>query len=60
MTTMKWEGVKYPQWGETGENTPFALQSKEKERDNGHNSFQESTKRIWPSILLSSTTILLS
>ena len=36
--TKKWEGFEYPQQGGTGENTPFAKQSKLKERDNdnGH------------------------
>ena len=33
---MKWEGMKYPKWGGTGENTPFDLQSMKKEQDNGH------------------------
>ena len=34
-------GTKYPQtWG-TGENTPFAKQSRKKERDNGHNNLEE-------------------
>ena len=28
--------TKYPQTGRTGENTPFAIQSKKKERDKGH------------------------
>ena len=32
------ECLLYPQWRRTGENTPFAEQSKEKERDNGHDS----------------------
>ena len=34
MIIWKLEGTKYPQTGEMGENTE---QSKEKERDNGHN-----------------------
>ena len=29
-------GTKYPRTGGTGENTPFAVQSRKKERDNGH------------------------
>ena len=29
-------GTKYPQTGGTGEHTPFAEQSREKERDNLH------------------------
>ena len=33
---MKWEGIKYPQQGGTGENSPFAVQSRKKEQDNGH------------------------
>ena len=39
MIIMKWEGFEYPQYGGTGENTPFAKQSREKELDNdyGHN-----------------------
>ena len=37
MILWKWEGTKYPWTGGTGENTPFAKQSKEKEWDNGHN-----------------------
>ena len=43
MITKKWEGMKYPQWGGTRENNPFALQSRKKERDNGHD-------KNWPSI----------
>ena len=31
-------GWKYPQLGWMGENTPFTEQSKEKERDNGHDT----------------------
>ena len=38
MITWKWDGTKYPQQGGTGENTPFAEQSKENEWDDGHNS----------------------
>ena len=33
-------GTKYPQTGGTGENTPFAVQSRKKERDNGHDTDQ--------------------
>ena len=29
-------GTKYPQTGGTGENTPFAIQGRKKEQDNGH------------------------
>ena len=39
----KWEGYKYRQEGGTGENTPFAKQSREKERDNenGHDKYMQ-------------------
>ena len=30
-------GQKYPRSAGTDENTPFAVQSRKKERDNGHN-----------------------
>ena len=30
-------GTKYPQTGGTGENTPLAVQSRKKKRDNGNN-----------------------
>ena len=36
MIMKEWEGTKYPQSGGTGENTPFAKQSRKKERDKGH------------------------
>ena len=32
------EGTKYPQSGGTGENTPFAKQSRKKEQDKGHDT----------------------
>ena len=38
MKTKKWEGFKYPRWGGMGENTPFAIQSRKKEQDNGHDN----------------------
>ena len=36
MITNKRGGTKYPRTGGTGENTPFAIQSRKKEQDNGH------------------------
>ena len=38
MITNERGGTKYPQTGGTGENTPFAIQCRKKERDNGHDS----------------------
>ena len=33
-----WEGIKCPQLEGMGENTPFSVQSRKKERDNGRDS----------------------
>ena len=33
--------MKYPQQGGTGENTPFAVHSRKKEWDNGHDNGKE-------------------
>ena len=41
MTTNEREGTKYPQTGAMGVNTPFAIQSRKKERDNGHNTLTQ-------------------
>ena len=38
MITNEKGGTKYPQTGGTGENTPFAVQSRKKERDNDHDT----------------------
>ena len=38
MKTNERGGTKFPQTGGTGENTPFAVQSRKKEQDNGHDS----------------------
>ena len=40
---MKWEAFEYPWSGETGENTPFTVQSRENKRDNdnGHDTSVE-------------------
>ena len=37
---MKMRGDKIPTLRGTGENTPFAEQSKDKERDNGHDNLK--------------------
>ena len=34
---------QYPRTGGTGENTPFAVESRKKERDNGHNNLHRVT-----------------
>ena len=39
-------GTKYPQTGETGENTPFAKQSRKKELNNGHYTGHKITKKF--------------
>ena len=40
---IKWKReTKYPRTGGTGENTPFAKQSRKKERDNGHDKVSRS------------------
>ena len=36
----------YPRSGGTGENTPFAEQSKEKEWDKGHDTLQLITQKV--------------
>ena len=38
MKANKRGGTKYPQTGGTGGNTPFAIQSRKKEWDNGHDN----------------------
>ena len=40
--------TKYPQTVETGESSAFAVQSRKKEQDNGHNSHRRWPKRCTP------------
>ena len=41
----KWKrGTKYPRTGGMGENNPFTVQSRKKERENGHDIFYRSKR----------------